>query len=248
MRLKEMNQEYSESTYGDRIAEIYDQLHPSASAEAIAALRELAGAGPVLELGIGTGRLALPLAGQGIEVHGIDSSAAMVAKLTNKQGGDRIPVTIGNFAEIGVNGDFSLIFVAFNTFFGLISQEEQVKCFANVANRLRPGGLFLIEAFVPDLNRYRDDQVVKVNRLGVNEVILEASRHDRLTQRVMTQHIVINQSGVNIYPVQVRYAWPAELDLMARMAGMRLHERWGNWRRDPFVAASTNHISIYELP
>ncbi len=243
-----MSQEYDEATYGDRIAEIYDSLYPDAPAEAVAALKELAGAGPALELGIGTGRLALPLAEQGIEVHGIDSSAAIVVKLASKAGGDRIPVTIGNFADVGVSGKYSLVFVAFNTFFVLSNQDEQVQCFANVAKRLRQGGLFLIEAFVPDLTRYAtDEQIVKVSRMGVNEVILETSRHDRLNQRIMAQLIAINQAGMNLYPIQARYAWPSELDLMAQMAGMRLRERWSNWRRDPFVAASTNHISIYEL-
>jgi len=145
-------------------------------------------------------------------------------------------------------GDYSLIFVAFNTFFALGSQEEQVRCFANVAKRLRPGGLFLIEAFVPDLTRFTRGQIVQAVQVGVDEVKLEASRHDPLTQRTYSQHVLITEGGVKLYPVQLRYAWPAEIDLMARLAGMRLRERWGDWRRTPFTAASINHISIYELP
>lgn len=243
-----MNEHYHESTYGDRVAEIYDEWHPAAPAEMVAALKDLTGAGPALELGIGTGRTALPLAAQGLEIHGVDASEAMVAKLRAKPGGDRIPVRVGNFVEVGANGNYSLIFVVFNTFFALRSQEEQVQCFANVARRLRPGGLFLIEAFVPDPTRFTRGQIIQAMQVGVDEVKLEASRHDPLTQRTFSQHVLITEKGVKLYPVQVRYAWPAELDLMARLAGMRLRERWGNWQRDPFTAASTDHISIYELP
>jgi SAM-dependent methyltransferase len=243
-----MNEHYHESTYGDRVAEIYDEWHPAAPADMVAALKDLTGAGPALELGIGTGRTALPLAAQGLEIHGVDASEAMVAKLRAKPGGDRIPVSVGNFVEVGANGNYSLIFVIFNTFFALRSQEEQVQCFANVARHLRPGGLFLIEAFVPDPTRFTRGQIIQAMQVGVDEVKLEASRHDPLTQRTFSQHVLITEKGVKLYPVQVRYAWPAELDLMARLAGMRLRERWGNWQRDPFTAASTDHISIYELP
>jgi SAM-dependent methyltransferase len=242
-----MSEQYDESTYGDRIAEVYDEWHTSAPAEMLAALKELAGAGPALELGVGTGRVALPLAAQGLEIHGIDASEAMVTKLRAKPGGDSIPVTFGNFAEVGAGGDYSLVFVVFNTFFALSSQEEQVQCFANVARRLRPGGLFLIEAFVPDVTRFTRGQIVQATQVGVEGVKLEASRHDPLAQRTFSQHVIITGEGVKLYPVQVRYAWPSELDLMARLAGMRLRERWDNWRRGPFTAASTNHISIYEL-
>ena len=241
------NPEYNESTYGDHIAQIYDQWHPVAAPEMVAALANLAGAGPVLELGIGTGRIALQLVARGLEVHGIDASVAMVEKLRVKPGGNHIPVTIGNFAEVGVDGNYSLIFVAFNTFFALSSQEEQVQCFANVAKRLRPGGLFLIEAFVPDLTRFTRGQVLQAYRVENDEVRLEASRHDVLTQRVISQQVIISEAGIKLYPIQVRYAWPAELDLMARLAGMRLRERWSNWRGEPLTAESTNHISIYEL-
>ncbi|MCI0665299.1 MAG: class I SAM-dependent methyltransferase [Acidobacteria bacterium] len=243
-----MKEQYNESTYGDRIAEVYDRWYTNVPDDLVLRLKELAGDGPVLELGVGTGRIALPLANHGIEVHGIDASREMASRMAAKPGGDRIPVTIGNFADVGVEGSYSLIFVVFNTFFVLQDQEEQVRCFANVARRLRPGGLFLIEAFVPDMTRFKDGQIVKVNRIETDEVVLETSQHDPLNQRTVSQHVVINRSGINIYPIQVRYAWPAELDLMAQLAGMRLRERWSNWQRDPFVAASLNHISIYELP
>jgi SAM-dependent methyltransferase len=243
-----MSERYDESTYGDRVAGVYDDWHPSAPPEMVAALKELAGDGPVLELGIGTGRVALPLSEGGLEVHGIDASDAMIARLRAKPGGDSIPVTVGNFAEAGVNESYRLVFVAFNTFFALGSQEEQVRCFVNVAGRLRPGGLFVIEAFVPDLTRFTRGQIVQASHVGMNEVKLEVSEHDALNQRTTSQHVVITEQGVRMYPVQVRYAWPSELDLMARLAGMRLRERWSDWRREPFTAASTNHVSIYQLP
>jgi len=243
-----MKEQYKESTYGDRIAEIYDSWYSSVPEDLIPRLKELAGNGPVLELGVGTGRIALPLSNHGVEIHGIDASQEMAAKLAAKPDGDRIPVTIGNFADVGVEGSYSLIFVVFNTFFVLLSQEEQVRCFTNVARRLRPGGLFLIEAFVPDMTRFKDGQIVKVHRIDTDEVVLETSQHDPLNQRTISQHVVVNRSGVNIFPIQVRYAWPSELDIMAQLAGMRLRERWSNWQRDPFVASSANHISIYELP
>jgi SAM-dependent methyltransferase len=243
-----MNQEYDERTYGDRISEIYDRWYPQAPPEMLSALKDLAGAGPVLELGIGTGRVALPLAAQGLEVHGIDASEGMVAKLRSQSGGDRVPVTIGNFAEVAAGGKYSLVFVVFNTFFCLESQDEQVQCFANVASRLLDGGLFLIEAFVPDTARFVGGQITQATSVDTDEVRLETSRHDRLTQRVSSQHVVIDTGGVRLYPLQLRYAWPAELDLMARLAGMRLLQRWSNWRREPFTAESVDHISIYELP
>jgi SAM-dependent methyltransferase len=242
-----VNDQYNESTYGDRIAEVYDNWFAPAPTEAIEAIAKLAGAGPILELGIGTGRFALPLASKGINIHGIDASEAMVAQLRAKTGGDRIPVTVGDFTEVGVHESYSLVFVVFNTIFGLKSQEEQVRCFANVAKRLRPGGLFLIEAFVPDLTRFTRGQTVQATHVDLGEIKLETSRHDPLNQRVISQHAVITKEGIKLYPVQIRYAWPPELDLMARLANMRLRERWSNWRRDPFTAASGSHISIYEL-
>lgn len=242
-----MKEEYDEATYGDRIAEIYDDWHASAPAEMVDTLAALAGSGPALELGIGTGRVALPLAAKGLEIHGIDASEAMTARLRAKPGGEAIPVKTGNFAEVATDNVYSLIFVVFNTFFALGSQDEQVRCFANVAQRLRSGGLFLIEAFVPDLTRFTHGQIVQAMQVGVNRVKLEVTRHDQLNQRSISQQVFITEEGIKLYPVQVRYAWPSELDLMARLAGMRLRERWSNWRREPFTAESTNHISIYEL-
>lgn len=239
---------YDETTYGERIAEVYDDWYTGVfDVEAtVTALKELAGAGPVLELGIGTGRIALPLAARGLEVHGLDASEGMVTKLHAKPSGERIPVTIGNFAEVGVDSVFSLVFVAFNTFFMLTSQEEQVRCFANVAAHLTAGGLFVIEAFVPDQTRFTRQQVTQVTKVETDCVKLETSQHDPVHQRCISQHVIITEAGIKLYPIEMRYAWPSELDLMARLAGMRLRERWGGWRREPFTAASGSHVSVYE--
>jgi SAM-dependent methyltransferase len=240
---------YDESTYGERIAETYDTRPeiPTDTDDTVAFLAEIAGKGPVLELGIGTGRIALPLAGRGLQVSGIDASPAMVAKLREKPGGSRIPVTRGNFADVAVEGRFSLVYVVFNTFFGLLSQEDQVRCFANVAARLEPLGVFVIEAFVPDLTLFDRGQRVNAIRLDDQEVIIDASRLELGNQSIRAQHIHLRDGGVKLFPVQLRYAWPSELDLMARLASMRLRERWAGWRRESFSAESRKHVSVYEL-
>lgn len=241
-----MTNEYTNATYGERVAEIYDDWYSDYDEAAVELLAELARGGRALELGIGTGRVALPLARTGIEVHGIDASPAMVAKLRAKPGGDRVPVTIGDFAEVGVGGEFKLVYVVFNTIFALASQEEQVRCFRNVAARLAPGGAFLLEAFVPDVTRFTGGQVNRATVVTADRVELDVSRHDPVEQRVVGQTVRITDGAVRLYPVQLRYAWASELDLMARLAGLRLRHRWGGWRREPFTAESTKHVSVYE--
>jgi SAM-dependent methyltransferase len=237
------------STYGDRIADVYDEWHAELDpAEAVALLAELAGAGPVLELAIGTGRIALPLAERGVEVHGIDASEAMVAKLREKPGGDRIPVTMGDFADVDVEGRYSLVFVAFNTFFALLSQDDQVRCFENVAAHLADDGAFVMEAFVPDVTRFDRGQRVSVLNIEVDSVRIDVDRHDVIRQRVEAQQMIVSGSGIRLQPVQLRYAWPAELDLMARLAGLQLRSRWAGWKREEFTAASTRHVSLYARP
>jgi SAM-dependent methyltransferase len=238
--------DYDAATYGDRIAEVYDGWFavPSDTEDTVGFLSDLAGPGPVLELGIGTGRVALPLAQRGHEVHGIDASEAMVEKLRAKTG--NIPVTIGDFAELDIEGEFSLVYVVFNTFFALLSQEDQVRCFSNVARRLQHDGVFVIEAFVPDLGRFEQDQSFRTNQVETDHVILEASRHDPVGQRIYAQSISLSETETKFYPVRLRYAWPSELDLMARLAGLRLRERRGGWRREPFTASSARHVSVYE--
>ena len=239
---------YRAETYGDRIAEVYDTMTESMPdpVDCVDRLAELAGPGPALELGIGTGRVALPLAARGVEVHGIDASAAMVEQLRAKPGGEAIGVTMGDFADVPVAGSYRLVYVVFNTFFALLSQDDQVRCFAGVARHLTPDGVFVLTAFVPDLSLYSAGQSVRVHGLGLDHVRLDAARHDPVAQRVDFQHVLMTADGIRFLPGALRYAWPPELDLMARLAGLRLRERWGGWRREPFDAASGLHVSVYE--
>ncbi len=237
--------DYTAATYGDRIAEVYDRMIPSSAV--VQPLARLAGSGRALELGIGTGRVALPLAACGVDVHGIDASEAMVERLRAKPDGSAIPVTIGDFADFRMDVGFDLIFAVFNTFFMLLTQERQVRCFARAAEHLTADGVFLIEAFVPDLTRYVRGQNVNVTTLETDMALLDLTRHDAAGQRVTLQHVLITGAGTRLYPAQLRYAWPSELDLMARLAGLRLRERWSDWNGAPFTSSSTNHISLYEF-
>ena len=238
--------EYIASTYGDHLAEVYDEWFANYEDAAIDRLAELAGSGRALELGIGTGRVALPLAARGIEIHGLDASEAMVAKLRTKPGGDSIPVNMGNFADVGIQGEFSLVFTVFNTFFVLATQEEQVRCFQNVAAHLAEGGAFVIEAFVPDMKRFTDGQEVRPYIVTTEHVSLHVSHHDPVSQRVKSQFVVLRNKELNLYPVEIRYCWPSELDLMAQLAGLRLRHRWGGWAKGEFTASSARHVSVYE--
>ena len=225
----------------------YDELAQRGDEEAaVSFLRRLAGDGPALELGIGTGRIALPLAARGVVVDGIDLSEPMVARLRAKPGGDRLDVTIGDFAEVGVSGLYRLVYVVFNSFFNLLSQEDQVRCFENVAAHLTGDGAFVIEAFVPTfLVRLDHDQYVHAEAINVDGVRLDLLRHDGASQMIEENHVSLSPAGVQFNPVVQRYAWPAELDLMARIAGLRLAERWGGWKREPFASASELHVSVY---
>ena len=242
--------DYGPSTYGDRIAQFYDEWFglPADTPHAVEFLASIAGDGPVLELGIGTGRIALPLVERGLEVHGLDASEAMVKQLRRKPGGDRIALFIGDFADVRdlVSGEFSLVFVVFNTFFGLLTQDDQVRCFQGVARRLAPGGAFAIQAFVPDVTRFDRGQRVEAMEVGTDRMHLEASRYDWVNQRVTSQHVVVEQGRTQLFPVSLRFAYPSELDLMARLSGLRLRERWGGWDRRPFDASSQQHVSVWE--
>lgn len=237
---------YSDETYGERVAGVYDEWYSDYDSHAIDALADLARGGRALELGIGTGRFAFPLSAKGVEVHGVDAATSMISRLRAKQGADRITVTQGSFADVPVEGEFALVYIVFNTFFALSSQEEQVRCFRNVAAHLSRDGCFALEAFVPDVTRFIGGQVNWATKVTVDEVQLDVGQHDAAAQRVTSQKIVITDGSVRLYPVQIRYAWPSELDLMAQLAGLRLRERWSNWRREPFSSESTHHISIYQ--
>ena len=238
---------YSHETYGERVAGVYDEWYTDVEPQQIDVLADLARGGRALELGIGTGRIALPLAERKVEVHGVDAASSMISRLRAKPGGDRIPVTQGNFAEVPVDGKFELIYIVFNTFFALTTQEEQIQCFRNIAEHLVPGGCFLMEVFVPDLTRFTLGQVNMARRVTTDQVVLDISQHNAADQHVVSQQVVITEGNIRLYPVQIRYCWPSELDLMARLAGLRLRERWQNWKREPFTSESGKHISIYEL-
>jgi SAM-dependent methyltransferase len=240
---------YRPETYGDRIADVYDRMTAELAdpVDCVDRLAELAGPGPALELGIGTGRVALPLAARGVEVHGIDASAAMVERLRAKPGGETIAVTLGDFADVAVEGSYRLVYVVFNTFFSLLTQDDQVRCFAAVADRLAPGGAFVTELFVPDPSLHPGGQSVRTRHLGLDLVRLDCCLHDPVAQRVDFQNVLLAADGIRLQPGAVRYAWPAELDLMARLAGLRLRERWGGWRREPFTASTSGlYVSVYE--
>jgi SAM-dependent methyltransferase len=233
-------------SFGEDVAARYDDEPRGDEAAAVDLLRDLAQGGPALELAIGTGRIALPLAAAGVPVDGVDLSAAMIARLRAKPGGTDLTVTLGDFADVPVDGTYALIYVVFNTLFNLLSQDEQVRCFGNVAAHLREDGVFLVEAYVPTfLHRLREDQYVDAERIGVDRVGLDVARHDPVNQRLEESHVEFSPAGVRLSPIVTRYAWPAELDLMARLAGLRRRHRWAGWQREPFTAASRNHLSVY---
>jgi hypothetical protein len=179
-------------------------------------------------------------------VDGIEISPAMVHQLRTKPGGAEIAVAIGDFGAVPVVGTYRLIFVVWNTLFNLLTQEEQVRCFENVAAHLDDGGSFVVEAYVPSfLHRLRNDQYVEAEAVHVDEVRLDVLRHDPATQTIEESHVSLSAAGIHLNPVVQRYAWPSELDLMARIAGLRLKERWGGWSREPFHSGSSLHVSVF---
>jgi SAM-dependent methyltransferase len=233
-------------SFGRQVAKTDHEFKRGDEIAAVAFLKQLAGGGPALELGIGTGRIALPLAAQGVRVDGIDISPAMIEQLREKPGGDKLTVTVGDFADVAAPGAYRLIYVVYNTLFNLLTQEDQVRCFENVAAHLTDDGCFVIETFTPTfLYRLHDDQYVKAEAIEVEEVHLDLLRHDAAKQVIEESHVSLSSVGIRLNPVVQRYAWPSELDLMARIAGLRLKERWSNWRREPFSSASSMHISVY---
>ena len=213
---------------------------------AVAFLEQRGGSGPALELGIGTGRIALPLVARGIRVDGIDLSQSMVDQLRTKPGGDQLSVTIGDFADVSVSGTYRLIYVVFNTLFNLLTQDEQIRCFENVAAHLTDDGSFVIETYVPTfLYQLHNNQYVETEAISVDSVRLDVLRHDSATQVIEESHVSLTQAGIRFNPVVQRYSWPSELDLMARMAGLHLKQRFGGWHQEPFTSNSQLHVSVY---
>ena len=235
-------------SFNEASAEVYDDLVHRGDEEAtVAFLAGLADGGPALELAIGTGRIALPLAATGVRVDGIDFSPPMVAKLRAKPGGDAMKVTMGDFADVGVAGNYRLIYVVFNSFFNLLTQEDQIRCFQNVASHLGEAGSFVIEGgcTLSFIDHLRAGQYVDAEGIAVDSVRFDLLRLDPSTQMLYENHVRVAHDGVTFNPVVQRYAWPSELDLMARIAGLRLQERWGGWNRQAFTANSDNVVSVY---
>ena len=236
--------------FGAPVAEQYDESTadlsgPAAVDPVVDFLVDLCFDGTALELGIGTGRIALPLSERGIRVHGIDLSEAMVARLRAKPGADGIGVTVGDFATTNVAGHFSVVYLVFNTIMNLTTQDEQIACFQNVAAHLQPGGCFVIEVMVPDLQRLPPGETVRpftvsATRLGFDE-------YDVASQGLVSHHYRAVDGKLEGNSMPFRYVWPAELDLMARLAGMSLRERWRGWRREPFTSDSRKHVSVWEM-
>ena len=209
-------------------------------------LAGLAGNGRALELGIGTGRIALPLARRGVPVHGIDLSRAMVARLRAKPGGEAIGVTVGDFATTRAGGTFTVAYLVFNTIMNLTAQQAQVACFGNVAAHLEPGGCFVIEVMTPDLRRLPPGQTAVPFEVGQTRWAFDV--YEVATQAMSSNYLEIDGGRAEYTSIPFRYVWPAELDLMAQIAGLRLRERWQGWRREPFTSESRQHVSIWEKP
>ncbi len=234
------------TSFGKRTASTYDQTLRGDEAETIAFLEAQARGGPVLELAIGTGRIGLPLAQRGLQVDGIELSEAMVEQLRQKPGGDQIAVTMGDYAAVSVDGRYRLIFVVYNTIYNLLTQDDQVRCFENVAKHLTGDGVFVIEGGMP--TPYvctRNQQYVDAERVELDAVTLDVARFDIATQILDESHVRITEQGITLAPIVTRYAWPSELDLMARIAGLRLHDRFGGWLGEPFDSSSWRHISVF---
>jgi SAM-dependent methyltransferase len=241
----------AEDHFGESVAARFDeryahQADPAVVGPMVDLLTELAAGGAALELGIGTGRIALPLAARGVPVHGIELSEAMLARLRAKPGAERVGVTVGDFATATVEGTYTVAYVVANTIMNLTTQDEQVACFQNVSAHLEPSGCFVIEVLVPRLRRLPPGErfqpfVVSPTHLGFDE-------YDVARQGLISHHYWIEAGGIEVLSPPFRYVWPSELDLMARIAGMSLRERWAGWAREPFTSESEKHVSVWEKP
>jgi SAM-dependent methyltransferase len=238
----------SDGYFDERVAATYDDDGPMFDTAVVTRtvdfLAKLAGGGRTLEFGIGTGRIALPLAERGVHVHGIELSRAMTARLRTKPGGDEIGVTTGDFSTMTVDGSFSLVYLVYNTIENLTTQAAQLACFRNASAHLEPGGSFVIEVEVPQLRRLPPGESFRVfsasgNYFGIDEI-------DVVTQRAVSHHLSIVDGKIERWSMPFRYVWPSELDLMAHLAGMSLRERSGDWNREPFTSESRKHVSVWE--
>ena len=241
--------EFGPSTFGELNADEYDALHDPGTTDAcVSLIAGLAGIGDVLELAIGTGRIALPLAQRGVKISGFDGSVEMLNILGEKPGGADIPTFVADMASFETDQQFDFAFLVFNTLYNLTTQDEQVRCFQHVAKHLRPGGRFLVEAFMPSRDRFENNQAVRTKHVSFNSVWLEAVQHDPVAQTLNYQRIRITEDGTTLKPLPMRYVWPSELDLMARAAGLTPVARWGGWHKEPLSASSEMYVIVYERP
>lgn len=239
--------EFGPATFGQLNADEYDALHnPGTTEESVALIADLAGPGNILELAIGTGRMALPLAARGLDVSGFDASAEMLDILKSKPGGADIPTWVANMASFDLGQQFDFAFLVFNTLYNLTSQQDQVSCFQHVAKHLKPGGKFLVEAFMPSRETFEQDQAVRTKFVGYDRVWLEAVQHDAVKQSLNYQRIRIDKNGTELKPLPMRYVWPSELDLMAQLAGLSPVARWGGWQKQPLTSSSSFYVIVYE--
>jgi SAM-dependent methyltransferase len=240
-------QRIGDNAYGDRYAAVYDELFANRDdvCRVSTVLHDLAGDGDVVEFGVGTGRLAIPLAQRGHRVYGVDNSQAMLDVLKAKPGSERVTPILGDFATVTVGRPVSLVFAAFSTIYLPGTQDAQVQTFQNAAAHLAPGGKFLVEAFVHDRTRFVNNQEIVATRVGDSLATLQIGVLDPAAQIIITQRMTFTKEGTTFLPNRLRFIYPAEMDLMARLAGLALVERWSDWERRPFLAASENQIAVY---
>jgi SAM-dependent methyltransferase len=246
---KEQPMDNEDGYFDERTAARYDEqsadmFEPGAVDPVVEVLAKLAGGGRALELGIGTGRIALPLARRGVPVHGIELSRAMAARLRAKPGGEAIGVTIGDFARTTLDQRFTLAYLVRNTITNLTTQGEQVDCFRNVAAHLEPGGYFVIEVYIPELQRLPPGETIHTFTKTATHLGFE--EYDVAAQLAVSHHYWLIDGRIETFSSPHRYVWPSELDLMAQMAGMSLRERWSGWNREPFTSDSRSHVSVWE--
>lgn len=232
-------------SFGPDVASRYDEDLRGDEAETVEFLAELGGAGPVLEFAIGTGRIGLPLAERGIAVHGIEQSVAMVDQLREKQGPTGVDVTIGDMTTVELSQQYSLVYLVFNTIHNVLTQDGQVRCFENAARHLDTGGMFVVETGVP-WRGPREGSYVEVPAVTMDEVRLSLHSYDATTQILDINHLRVTAEGIGMSPISLRLVYPSELDLMARIAGLRLRHRWGGWKHEAFTNDSRRHVSVYE--
>lgn len=236
-------------TFGELYAEEYDELHdPGTTEDCVNLIAELAQGRTILELAIGSGRVALPLKSKGFDICGFDASPEMLELLKRKPGGSEIETWVADMADFALDRKFGFAFLVFNTLYNLTTQSAQVSCFQRVADHLEPGGLFLVEAFMPYREGFERDQSLQAKRVSISTVWLEAAKHDPVTQTVDYQRIRITEDGSQLMPLAMRYVWPSELDLMAALAGLEPVEKWGGWHKQPLTASSDMYVALYARP